>query len=62
MLRVAHIAAPRKVKDACLGADLILLSDVSGILDGKGQRIAEMTLNFRFMWNIRRTVNEIDLR
>lgn len=26
-----------------LGADLILLSDVSGILDGKGQRIAEMT-------------------
>ncbi len=24
-------------------ADLILLSDVSGILDGKGQRIAEMT-------------------
>lgn len=25
------------------GADLILLSDVSGILDGKGQRIAEMT-------------------
>ncbi|WP_435928313.1 acetylglutamate kinase [Dryocola sp. BD613] len=28
---------------AALGADLILLSDVSGILDGKGQRIAEMT-------------------
>ncbi len=28
---------------ATLGADLILLSDVSGILDGKGQRIAEMT-------------------
>ena len=27
---------------ATLGADLILLSDV-GILDGKGQRIAEMT-------------------
>ncbi len=26
-----------------MGADLILLSDVSGILDGKGQRIAEMT-------------------
>jgi len=26
-----------------LGADLILLSDVSGILDGKGQRIAQMT-------------------
>ncbi|MCW0314278.1 Acetylglutamate kinase [Pantoea ananatis] len=26
-----------------LGADLVLLSDVSGILDGKGQRIAEMT-------------------
>jgi len=26
-----------------LGADLILLSDVSGILDGKGQRIPEMT-------------------
>ncbi|WP_213992535.1 acetylglutamate kinase [Sodalis sp. dw_96] len=26
-----------------LGADLILLSDVSGILDGKGRRIAEMT-------------------
>ncbi|MDX5629688.1 MULTISPECIES: acetylglutamate kinase [unclassified Brenneria] len=26
-----------------LGADLILLSDVSGILDGKGQRIEEMT-------------------
>ena len=26
-----------------LGADLILLSDVSGNLDGKGQRIAEMT-------------------
>lgn len=26
-----------------LDADLILLSDVSGILDGKGQRIAEMT-------------------
>ncbi|MFS9599499.1 acetylglutamate kinase, partial [Klebsiella variicola] len=26
-----------------LGADLILLSDVSGLLDGKGQRIAEMT-------------------
>lgn len=29
---------------ATLGADLILLSDVSGILDGKGQRIAEMTV------------------
>ncbi|HEM6599328.1 TPA: acetylglutamate kinase [Yersinia enterocolitica] len=28
---------------ATLGADLLLLSDVSGILDGKGQRIAEMT-------------------
>lgn len=28
---------------ATLGADLILLSDVSGILDGKGQRITEMT-------------------
>ncbi|MDO1787304.1 acetylglutamate kinase, partial [Escherichia coli] len=28
---------------ATLGADLILLSDVSGILDGKSQRIAEMT-------------------
>lgn len=28
---------------AATGADLILLSDVSGILDGKGQRIAEMT-------------------
>ncbi|WP_308823063.1 acetylglutamate kinase [Sodalis praecaptivus] len=28
---------------ATLGADLILLSDVSGILDGKGQHIAEMT-------------------
>lgn len=28
---------------ATLGADLILLSDVSGILDGKGQRIVEMT-------------------
>ncbi|MBP2169167.1 acetylglutamate kinase [Erwinia toletana] len=28
---------------ATLGADLILLSDVSGILDGKGQRIEEMT-------------------
>ncbi|CNH87274.1 acetylglutamate kinase [Yersinia aldovae] len=28
---------------ATLAADLILLSDVSGILDGKGQRIAEMT-------------------
>ena len=28
---------------ATLGADLILLSDVSRILDGKGQRIAEMT-------------------
>ncbi|MGK3315459.1 acetylglutamate kinase, partial [Escherichia coli] len=28
---------------ATLGADLILLSDVSGIHDGKGQRIAEMT-------------------
>lgn len=28
---------------ATLGADLVLLSDVSGILDGKGQRIAEMT-------------------
>ena len=28
---------------ATLGADLILLSDVSGILDGKGQRIADMT-------------------
>lgn len=26
-----------------LGADLILLSDVSGILDGKGRRIAEIT-------------------
>lgn len=26
-----------------LGADLVLLSDVSGILDGKGQRIEEMT-------------------
>lgn len=26
-----------------LGADLILLSDVSGILDGKGQRIPEMS-------------------
>ncbi|AKJ43494.1 Acetylglutamate kinase [Pragia fontium] len=28
---------------ATLGADLVLLSDVSGILDGKGQRIAEMS-------------------
>ncbi|NUU67594.1 acetylglutamate kinase [Enterobacteriaceae bacterium BIT-l23] len=28
---------------ATLGADLVLLSDVSGILDGKGQRINEMT-------------------
>ena len=28
---------------ATLGADLVLLSDVSGILDGKGQRIADMT-------------------
>jgi acetylglutamate kinase len=28
---------------ATLGADLILLSDVSGILDGQGQRIEEMT-------------------
>jgi acetylglutamate kinase len=28
---------------ATLGADLILLSDVSGILDGKGHRIEEMT-------------------
>ncbi len=28
---------------ATLGADLVLLSDVSGILDGKGQRIEEMT-------------------
>lgn len=28
---------------ATLGADLVLLSDVSGILDGEGQRIAEMT-------------------
>ncbi|MBK5074859.1 acetylglutamate kinase [Budviciaceae bacterium CWB-B4] len=28
---------------ATLGADLVLLSDVSGILDGKGQRIAELT-------------------
>ncbi len=28
---------------ATLGAELSLLSDVSGILDGKGQRIAEMT-------------------
>lgn len=28
---------------ATLGADLVLLSDVSGILDGKGQRMAEMT-------------------
>ncbi|BDH44061.1 acetylglutamate kinase [Salmonella enterica subsp. enterica serovar Choleraesuis] len=28
---------------ATLGADLIMLSDVSGILDGKGQRIAELT-------------------
>ncbi|WP_127956836.1 acetylglutamate kinase [Serratia microhaemolytica] len=28
---------------ATLGADLVLLSDVSGILDGKGQRIAEIT-------------------
>ncbi|MDI9754117.1 acetylglutamate kinase, partial [Acinetobacter baumannii] len=28
---------------ATIGADLVLLSDVSGILDGKGQRIAEMT-------------------
>ncbi|ACR70965.1 acetylglutamate kinase [Edwardsiella ictaluri] len=28
---------------ATLGADLLMLSDVSGILDGKGQRIAEMT-------------------
>ncbi|MFZ4834733.1 acetylglutamate kinase [Rouxiella sp. Mn2063] len=28
---------------ATLGADLILLSDVSGILDGKGQRVPEMT-------------------
>lgn len=28
---------------ATLGADLVLLSDVSGILDGKGQRIPEMT-------------------
>lgn len=27
-----------------LGADLVLLSDVSGILDGDGQRIAEMTV------------------
>lgn len=26
-----------------LGADLVLLSDVSGILDGKGQKIAEMS-------------------
>ena len=26
-----------------IGADLVLLSDVSGILDGKGQRIEEMT-------------------
>lgn len=26
-----------------VGGDLVLLSDVSGILDGKGQRIAEMT-------------------
>ena len=32
---------------ATLGADLILLSDVSGILDGKGQRIAEMTAQKR---------------
>jgi acetylglutamate kinase len=29
---------------ATLGADLILLSDVSGILDGKGQRIAEQLI------------------
>lgn len=28
---------------ATLGADLILLSDVSGILDGKGQRIPQMS-------------------
>ncbi|MDR0805981.1 MAG: acetylglutamate kinase [Enterobacteriaceae bacterium] len=28
---------------ATLGADLVLLSDVSGILDGKGQRIVEIT-------------------
>ncbi|MGS9112123.1 acetylglutamate kinase, partial [Salmonella enterica subsp. enterica serovar Infantis] len=28
---------------ATLGADLILHSDVSGILDGKGQRIDEIT-------------------
>jgi len=28
---------------ATIGADLVLLSDVSGILDGKGQRIEEMT-------------------
>lgn len=28
---------------AALGADLILLSDVSGILDGKGQKIDEMS-------------------
>lgn len=28
---------------ATVGADLVLLSDVSGILDGKGQRIEEMT-------------------
>ncbi|AKC32363.1 acetylglutamate kinase [Candidatus Pantoea carbekii] len=28
---------------ATIGADLVLLSDVSGILDGKGQRISEMT-------------------
>ncbi|MGV3345675.1 acetylglutamate kinase [Enterobacteriaceae bacterium LUAb1] len=28
---------------ATLGADLVLLSDVSGILDGKGHRINEMT-------------------
>lgn len=29
---------------ATLGADLVLLSDVSGILDGNGQKIAEMTV------------------
>ncbi|MBH8442653.1 acetylglutamate kinase, partial [Pseudomonas aeruginosa] len=28
---------------ATLGADLILLSDVDGVLDGKGRRMAEMT-------------------
>ncbi|GCV47089.1 acetylglutamate kinase [Escherichia coli] len=28
---------------ATIGADLILLSNVSGLLDGKGQRFARMT-------------------